>query len=249
MTAAMPDLPSSVSTAAAAPFPAGAVRHLEGRGVAVVGNDIDTDRIIPARFLKCVTFDGLAAGAFADDRRELGGAHPFDRPEHQGATILVVNGNFGCGSSREHAPQALMRWGIRALIGESFAEIFFGNCLALGIPCLCASPADLASLQRMIASDPEMRLAVDLETLRLGLMPGDQGSKPAAGSQIPEAPSVRLLLAEGPQRMLVSGQWDGTSQLVGHDTQLQATAARLPYLQDFLHGPSAMAGSSHTGNP
>ncbi|MFM7269627.1 MAG: isopropylmalate isomerase [Cyanobium sp.] len=234
---------------APAPFPFGPVRRLEGRAVAVIGNDIDTDRIIPARFLKCVTFEGLAAGAFADDRGELGGAHPFDRPEHQGASILVVNGNFGCGSSREHAPQALMRWGIRALIGESFAEIFFGNCLALGIPCLSASPTDVAALQRMIAADPETRIAVNLETLRAGLKPGDQGLKLAVSTHPTEVASYPLLLAEGPQRMLVSGQWDGTSLLVGHEMELQATAGRLPYLQNFLHGTSAMAGSSDTGNP
>jgi len=215
---------------AAAAFPAGPVRCLAGRAVAVVGNDIDTDRIIPARFLKCVSFEGLAAGAFADDRSELAGAHPFDRPEHQGATILVVNDNFGCGSSREHAPQALMRWGIRALIGESFAEIFFGNCLALGIPCLTAAPADVAALQRAIAANPAALLALDVEALRLRLdppAPGAAGETGAASAPLP------LQLAAGPHRMLVSGQWDGTSQLVAHDLELRATAARLPYLDGF----------------
>jgi 3-isopropylmalate/(R)-2-methylmalate dehydratase small subunit len=200
------------------------VRRIQGRGVAVVGNDIDTDRIIPARFLKCVSFDGLAQGAFADDRLEQPGAHPFDRPEHQGATILVVNGNFGCGSSREHAPQALMRWGIRALIGESFAEIFFGNCLALGIPCLIAPAADLVALQAALAASPDTLLDLDIEALRLTLTP-------AAGQG--EARSLPLSLAEGPQRMLVSGQWDGTGQLLAHDAALRATAARLPYLAGF----------------
>ena len=210
---------------APASFPAGPVRRLVGRGVAVVGNDIDTDRIIPARYLKCVTFEGLAEGAFADDRSELAGAHPFDRPEHQGATILVVNGNFGCGSSREHAPQALMRWGIRAVIGESFAEIFFGNCLALGIPCLTAAPADVAALQAAIVATPTAELTLDLEALQVGLQ------APAAPA---EAPCLFALeLAEGPHRMLVSGQWDGTSQLVAHDAELQATAGRLPYMTAF----------------
>ncbi|MFZ9752634.1 MAG: 3-isopropylmalate dehydratase small subunit [Cyanobium sp.] len=214
----------SQSVPVPAPFPSGPVRRIQGRGVAVVGNDIDTDRIIPARFLKCVSFDGLAQGAFADDRLEQPGAHPFDRPEHQGATILVVNGNFGCGSSREHAPQALMRWGIRALIGESFAEIFFGNCLALGIPCLIAPAADLVALQAALAALPEALLDLDVEALRLTITP-------AAGQGDPR--SIPLSLAEGPQRMLVSGQWDGTGQLLAHDAALRATAARLPYLAGF----------------
>ena len=218
----------SGTAVAPAPFPAGPVRQLVGRGVAVVGNDIDTDRIIPARFLKCVTFDGLAEGAFADDRTELAGAHPFDRPEHQGATILVVNDNFGCGSSREHAPQALMRWGIRAVIGESFAEIFFGNCLALGIPCLTVSPAEAAVLQAAIVATPTAVLRLDLEALRVHLDP--QSSDGTAASASLDLP---LQLAAGPHSMLVSGQWDGTSQLVAHDAELRATASRLPYLAGF----------------
>jgi 3-isopropylmalate/(R)-2-methylmalate dehydratase small subunit len=214
---------------APAPFPAGPVQRLQGRGVALVGNDIDTDRIIPARFLKCVTFDGLAEGAFADDRTELAGAHPFDRPEHQGATILVVNDNFGCGSSREHAPQALMRWGIRAVIGESFAEIFFGNCLALGIPCLTITPADATTLQRAIGATPAALLTLDVEALRVQLDPKTSDGTAAASTSL----DLPLQLAAGPHSMLVSGQWDGTSQLVAHDAELRATASRLPYLASF----------------
>ncbi len=221
----MSPAPAPVPSAPApAPFPAGPIGLCRGRGVAVVGDDIDTDRIIPARFLKCVTFDGLAAGAFADDRSELAGRHPFDRPEHAGATVLVVNRNFGCGSSREHAPQALMRWGIRAVIGESFAEIFFGNCLAMGMPCLTISHDDAATLQAAIEAQPEAELAVDLEALEV---------RSAAAGSLP------LQLAEGPHRMLLTGQWDGTSQLVAHDTELRATAARLPYLSGF--DPSGFA--------
>ncbi|MEA5441824.1 isopropylmalate isomerase [Cyanobium gracile] len=203
------------------PFPAGPIQRCEGRAVVVAGDDIDTDRIIPARYLKCVTFDDLAAGVFADDRTELAGGHPFDRPEHLGASILVVNRNFGCGSSREHAPQALMRWGIRAVIGESFAEIFFGNCLALGIPCLSADHDTLLALQAAIAAHPGALLQLDLEPPRVTL---------DAGSDAQEWP---LNLPAGPRRMLVSGEWNGTAQLVAHDGELRATASRLPYLNGF----------------
>lgn len=204
------------------PFPSGSIRHHRGRGVAVVGADIDTDRIIPARFLKCVTFDDLARGAFADDRAELNGDHPFDREAHQEASVLVVNSNFGCGSSREHAPQALMRWGIRAVIGESFAEIFYGNCLALGIPCLTAEPETVRSLQQAITADPGAELLLDLESLEVELESEFVGSN-----------RWRVHLDPGPHRMLVSGQWDATGQLLANDDALKATAARLPYLAQF----------------
>jgi 3-isopropylmalate/(R)-2-methylmalate dehydratase small subunit len=204
------------------PFPAGPIRSHRGRGVAVVGADIDTDRIIPARFLKCVTFDDLACGAFADDRTECGGDHPFDRSEHQQASVLVVNSNFGCGSSREHAPQALMRWGIRALIGESFAEIFFGNCLALGLPCLSAEPEVVRALQEAVAAEPEAELLLDLEALEVMLVRGDA-----------QVHRWRVQLDPGPRQMLVSGQWDGTGQLLANAPQLDRTLASLPYLQGF----------------
>jgi 3-isopropylmalate/(R)-2-methylmalate dehydratase small subunit len=207
------------------PFPSGPIRNHRGRGVAVVGADIDTDRIIPARFLKCVTFDDLARGAFADDRTELAGAHPFDRDEHQEASVLLVNSNFGCGSSREHAPQALMRWGIRALIGESFAEIFFGNCLALGIPCFSAEPDTVRALQEAIAADPGAELLLDLDALEVELE-----------SEFVGANRWRVHLDPGPHQMLLSGQWDATGQLLANDQSLLATAARLPYLAGFSAG-------------
>jgi 3-isopropylmalate/(R)-2-methylmalate dehydratase small subunit len=205
----------------ATPFPAGPIQRCEGRALVVSGDDIDTDRIIPARFLKCVTFDGLAEGVFADDRSERGGDHPFDRAENQGAAILVVNRNFGCGSSREHAPQALMRWGLRAVLGESFAEIFFGNCLALGIPCLSADHDAVLALQAAIAAHPGVPLQLDLEPPLVRL---------DTGSEVLEWP---LTLAAGPRRMLVSGEWNGTAQLVAHDGELRGTASRLPYLNGF----------------
>jgi 3-isopropylmalate/(R)-2-methylmalate dehydratase small subunit len=212
------------------PFPSGPVVRHRGRGVAVVGSDIDTDRIIPARFLKCVTFEGLAAGAFADDRVELAahpeGPHPFDRPEHQGASVLVVNRNFGCGSSREHAPQALMRWGIRAVLGESFAEIFFGNCLALGIPCLTAPTDVVEAIQEAVLADPGSVLELDLEDLEVVLE-----SEAAGDNRWP------VHLDPGPHSMLVSGRWDGTSQLLSHGAELDATSRRLPYLRGFKADP------------
>lgn len=203
--------------ASSTPFPSGAITRVSGTTVVVRGDDIDTDRIIPARFLKCVTFEALGPAVFADDRAELAGDHPFDRPEHQGAAILLVNRNFGCGSSREHAPQALMRWGIRAVVGESFAEIFHGNCLALGIPCLVADHATMRAIQDAAAAAPAESFVLDVAAASLS----------GAGQQWP------LELASGPRQMLVSGQWDATGQLLAHDDDLKATADRLPYLCQF----------------
>lgn len=203
------------------PFPSGPISNVNGTAVVVRGDDIDTDRIIPARFLKCVTFDALGPAAFADDRAELAGAaagpHPFDRPEHREASILLVNRNFGCGSSREHAPQALMRWGIRAVVGESFAEIFYGNCLALGIPCLTADHATMLAIQEAAAADPAAAFQLDVAGARL-----------SSGAH-----SWELTLAEGPRQMLSTGQWDATGQLLANSEALAATAARLPYLSAF----------------
>lgn len=203
-----------------APFPAGSIVQVHGRAVVLRGNDIDTDRIIPARFLKCVTFDGLGAQVFADDRSEQQGLHPFDRPEYQGASVLVVNRNFGCGSSREHAPQALLRWGIRVVLGESFAEIFYGNCLALGIPCLQASSTDIDQIQQAAEASCDSQLSISLDPAAVEL----------AGQR------WELQLASDAQKMLTSGQWDATRQLLSKDQELIATAARLPYMQHFAAG-------------
>ncbi len=185
-----------------------------GRALPLTGNDIDTDRIIPARFLRCVTFDGLGAHAFEDDRQQLNGQHAFDHPAYQGATVLVVNRNFGCGSSREHAPQALAKWGIQALIGESFAEIFFGNCVAMGIPCVTAASEDVTRLQAAIAADPQLSVTVDLANLTASY--GDQ--------------SMAIAIGEGVRQMFLSGTWDACGQLVAQAEQVKAVAARLPYV-------------------
>ena len=200
-----------------ADFPSGPIQRVEGRALVVAGEDIDTDRIIPARFLKCVSFDALGEQAFADDRKELEGAHPFDQPQFQGASILVVNGNFGCGSSREHAPQALMRWGIRAVVGVSFAEIFFGNCLALGIPCTTAAPDQVLSIQAAIQADPSRVWTLDLEVMKFSA----------------EGESWIVSLADGPGEMLRSGRWDATSQLLVNGPQVDALMERMPYLNGF----------------
>jgi 3-isopropylmalate/(R)-2-methylmalate dehydratase small subunit len=199
-------------------FPNGSIPQVEGRALALQGEDIDTDRIIPARFLKCVSFDALGGQVFADDRAELNGEHPFDRSEFQGAKILVVNSNFGCGSSREHAPQALMRWGLRAVVGVSFAEIFFGNCLALGIPCVTASPDTIEAIQHAVLAAPDQSLCLDLSSMRL------------ASSSVDWA----VAMESGPREMLLSGRWDATSQLVENSAEIKALMARLPYLNDFM---------------
>jgi 3-isopropylmalate/(R)-2-methylmalate dehydratase small subunit len=194
---------------------------ITGPAVALDGNDIDTDRIIPARFLRCVTFDGLGEHAFEDDRKQLAAAgkrHVFDDPTRQRARVLIADRNFGCGSSREHAPQALMRWsaGIAAVIGESFAEIFFGNCVALGIPCVTASSADVQALKRAVEPDPSLEVTIDLEKMQA-----------RAG-----ALSVPVSMPDGARKQLVSGRWDSSAELIEGKAQVAQTATQLPY---FAH--------------
>jgi 3-isopropylmalate/(R)-2-methylmalate dehydratase small subunit len=190
------------------------VKVVAGRGVPLVGDDIDTDRIIPARYLKAITFDGLGEGAFIDDRQALKGEHPFDQPQYQGARILIVNRNFGCGSSREHAPQALAKWGIQGLIGESFAEIFFGNCVAMGIPCVTGEALVVKKLQELVTASPLGEVILDLDTLQVQI--GDY--------------TAPVLIGEGSRKMFVSGSWDACGQLVANTDQIQGTAAKLPYI-------------------
>ncbi|MEA5553027.1 3-isopropylmalate dehydratase small subunit [Anabaena cylindrica UHCC 0172] len=190
------------------------VKQISGNAVPLIGNDIDTDRIIPARYLKAVTFDGLGAGVFIDDRQALNCQHPFDQPQYQGAKILIVNRNFGCGSSREHAPQALAKWGIKALIGESFAEIFFGNCVAMGIPCVTADAATVKQLQDLVTANPQTSVSIDLENLQVKI--GDFTSP--------------VVMNEGTRSTFVSGTWDACGQLVENVEKVRATAAKLPYI-------------------
>lgn len=191
------------------------IDKVSGRGIPLVGDDIDTDRIIPARFLRCVTFDGLGQQVFADDRQQLGGNHPFDLPQYQGANILVVNENFGCGSSREHAPQALAKWGIQAIVGESFAEIFFGNCVAIGVPCVTATPEALTQLQQLLQQNPQVEIIIDLGALKVHC--GDL--------------TIDVTMNEGARQSFINGSWDNCGQLIANSEQIYATAAKLPYLQ------------------
>jgi 3-isopropylmalate/(R)-2-methylmalate dehydratase small subunit len=197
------------------------IRSVEGRAIPLPGDEIDTDRIIPARFLRCVTFDGIEAHAFEDDRRDhsgkVTGKHPFDDARFQGASILIANRNFGCGSSREHAPQALVRWGIRAFIAESFAEIFFGNCLALGTPCATASHDDVLRLQDWAGRHPAQPLTLDLEFLK-ALTPDF---------------SVPVHIPASPRESLLKGTWDATGMLLADMQAIAEVASRLPYVAGF----------------
>ncbi len=190
------------------------VKTVLGRGVPLIGNDIDTDRVIPARYLRCVTFDGLGEHAFADDRTQTAGQHPFDQPQYQGASVLVVNRNFGCGSSREHAPQAIAKWGIKALVGESFAEIFFGNCVAMGVPCVTAGPDTVRQLQERIAANPQATVEIDLEAQQIQI----------------EDFTAPIQLGEGPRQMFITGTWDACGQLVAQAQDIKKTVANLPYV-------------------
>jgi 3-isopropylmalate/(R)-2-methylmalate dehydratase small subunit len=190
------------------------IQTISGKGIPLIGNDIDTDRIIPARYLKCITFDGLAEGVFADDRTQTQGQHPFDLPQYQQAKILIVNGNFGCGSSREHAPQAIARWGIQAIIGESFAEIFLGNCSAIGLTCVTTDSSTIGQLQQMVKDNPQQSITVDLQSMQL-----------QAGDFI-----ASLTMGDGPRQMMLSGTWDTCGQLVSSAQATRETAQKLPYM-------------------
>ena len=197
-----------------------AITRIEGTALPLRGDDIDTDRIIPARFLVSVTFEGLGEHAFEDDRkaaRDRGASHPFDDPRFSGARILLVNRNFGCGSSREHAPQALWRRGFGAIAGGSFSEIFFGNAVAIGMPCVTLSAESIAELMDLVSNAPSTRLTVDIQSRTV-----------AAGAK-----TFPLSLPENAREAFLTGRWDGTSMLLERFEEVEAVASRLPYLRDF----------------
>ena len=193
------------------------IRRISGRALPLPGDNIDTDRIIPARFLRSITFEGLETHLFEDDRKQLaaaGHSHPVEDAKYAGASILLVNANFGCGSSREHAPQAIRRHGIRAVVGESFSEIFFGNSVALGMPCVTAEASALTALTQIVERNPAAELAVDLDTMRV--------STEGAGFPIGLPPAAR--------ESFLDGTWDATGLLLDRFEEVEAVAARLPYV-------------------
>ena len=188
------------------------IETASGRALPLRGHDIDTDRIIPARYLRAISFEGLEQHVFADDRTDP--AHPFNAPQYQGARVLLVQRNFGCGSSREHAPQALQRWGIQAIVGEGYSEIFFGNSLTIGLPCLTVSPDEIERLMTRVEADPETVLTVDVGRLRVN----------AGGTEIPAT------MPPSAHEALITGLWDGTGLLLADFDQVRALADRLPYV-------------------
>jgi 3-isopropylmalate/(R)-2-methylmalate dehydratase small subunit len=192
------------------------ITHIEGRGLPLRGDDIDTDRIMPARFLVAVSFEGLERHLFVDDR-SADPAHAFNDARFQGASILIVNKNFGCGSSREHAPQGLVRAGIRAVVGESFSEIFRGNAAMLGMPCFSASHADIDRLQTVIEQSPSTIVSAEVESGTI-----------AAGSV-----TFTASLPPALRDAFLSGQWNPTAMLLDRFEEVRAVANRLPYIRGF----------------
>ena len=188
------------------------IERVSGRALPLRGHDIDTDRIIPARYLKAVSFEGLERHLFADDRSDP--RHVFNQPQYQGARVLLVHRNFGCGSSREHAPQAIQRWGIRAIVGEGYSEIFFGNSVQLGLPCLTVAHEEVERLMAAVEADPALVVAVDVAGLEV-----------TAG-----ALRVKATMPAAAHEALVTGLWDGTGLLLADFDQVRALAETLPYV-------------------
>jgi len=194
--------------------PIGKISQISGKCISLIGNDIDTDRIIPARFLKCVNFDSLGKSVFEDDRKTLKGKHPFDLKENKNASILIVNSNFGCGSSREHAPQALMRWGIKAIIVESFADIFYSNCIAIGIPCFTLPKKFIEKIQNY-SDNKFLFLEIDLKN----------------SSAQSQDLNYNLEIKESSRKMFLSGEWDATSTLLENENLIENKFNQLPYIK------------------
>jgi 3-isopropylmalate/(R)-2-methylmalate dehydratase small subunit len=192
------------------------IKTITGRGIPLHGDDIDTDRIMPARFLRAVTFEGLEKHLFEDDRA-ADPSHIWNDGRYAGATILLVNSNFGCGSSREHAPQGLARFGIQAIIGESFSEIFQGNSAVLGMPCFATDHASVSRLQSLVETSPDAMITADVET----------GAVSAADIKI--SASIPAALRDA----FLSGQWNPTAMLLDTFDQVRAVASRLPYVSGF----------------
>ena len=193
------------------------ITSVSGRAVCVPGNDIDTDRIIPARFMKCVTFDGLGEYLFNDVRRQLDGSekpHPLNEARLKGATILLSGANFGCGSSREHAPQAIAKYGFKAIIAESYAEIFFGNSTTLGLPCATAAREDIARIAAAVEANPALEVVIDVA-----------GQQVRFGGQ-----TVKASFRESARDALINGRWDAIGELLDGRQAVKATAVKLPYL-------------------
>lgn len=193
------------------------ITSITGPAVTVPGNDIDTDRIIPARFMKCVTFDGLGEYLFYDVRKDADGndrSHPLNDERFKSATVLLSGANFGCGSSREHAPQAIQKYGFRGVVAESFAEIFFGNCTTLGIPCAVATRADIAKVTAAIEADPTVEVTIDL---------GDQVVR--FGSE-----SIPAEIRGSARDALINGRWDAISELHEGVPQVRSVSAGLAYM-------------------
>jgi 3-isopropylmalate/(R)-2-methylmalate dehydratase small subunit len=193
------------------------ILSVSGRGIPLRGNDIDTDRIMPARFLKVVSFDGLEKHVFEDDRRTNRGQHPFGDMRYQDPSILVVNANFGCGSSREHAPQGLVRYGIRAIIGESFSEIFLGNSSVLGLPCFTADHDSIDKLQTLIETTPDVTIDASVETGAV-----------SAGSL-----KFRASMPAPLRDAFIQGKWDPTMMLLEKFDEVRSVGQRLPYVSGF----------------
>lgn len=199
------------------------IKALSGRGIAIRGDEIDTDRIIPARFLRCVTFDGLGEQAFRDERFDQDGKvknHPMNSAQFKGAQILAVNRNFGCGSSREHAPQAIARWGIKAIVGESYADIFAGNCAAIGVPAVTADGANVRALQSLIEAQPETWITLDLDAMTLTA----------------QNLSFPVQMPSSHRNKFLAGSWDTMAALLANKENILRTASTIPYLTLSVSG-------------